>query len=257
MLSDTQRQEFDSRGYTRVQDAVEPGALAQVRERLWQLLAPFGMARDRPETWQRSRPKGLQAAANDDRYDALFDERVYTCIDAILGENAWQPPDHWGQLLLSLPTDDRWTVPCRAWHLDLPPQLPNRQRPGVQLFVCVEDIHPRCGATVVASGTQQLVQSILLADGLHSKNSSAALRIRLARESEWFARLLRNERASSRDDMAFLKGYPEAGIQLRVDELTGSAGDLILMHPYLFHAPAANVGPHVRMALTQRIYAVR
>ncbi|MEM1229271.1 MAG: phytanoyl-CoA dioxygenase family protein [Pseudomonadota bacterium] len=256
MLSIVQLQEFDVRGYTRVQDAVDPDALERVREQLWCELAPFGLERDRPESFRRARPKGLQTTANDDRYDALFDEEVCACVDTLLGARRWHAPAHWGQLLLSLPVDQRWTIPSQAWHLDLPAQIPDSKRPGVQLFICVEDIQPRCGATVVASGTQQLVQSVLQAEGLPAKHGSATLRRRIANESEWFAQLLRKERVGPWRDEAFLEPHLEAGIELGVDELTGTAGDLILMHPYLFHAPAANAGPALRIALTQRIYAV-
>ena len=45
------------------------------------------------------------------------------------------------------------------------------------------------------------------------------------------------------------------GIPVRVVELTGAAGDVVLMHPWMFHAPAANCCPTPRMMASGTILA--
>ena len=44
------------------------------------------------------------------------------------------------------------------------------------------------------------------------------------------------------------------GVPLRVEEITGEAGDVFLMHPHALHGMASNVLDSPRLALTQTIY---
>jgi ectoine hydroxylase-related dioxygenase (phytanoyl-CoA dioxygenase family) len=40
------------------------------------------------------------------------------------------------------------------------------------------------------------------------------------------------------------------GVEVRVVELTGEPGDVVFLHPHLFHAPAPNHSPHPRLMVT-------
>jgi hypothetical protein len=44
------------------------------------------------------------------------------------------------------------------------------------------------------------------------------------------------------------------GTHVRVVELTGAAGDVILMHPWVLHAPAANCGTMPRFMVSESVY---
>jgi hypothetical protein len=44
------------------------------------------------------------------------------------------------------------------------------------------------------------------------------------------------------------------GVQVRVGEMLGEPGDVILMHPLILHAPTPNVLATPRMMLTQFVY---
>ncbi len=44
------------------------------------------------------------------------------------------------------------------------------------------------------------------------------------------------------------------GIRVRVDELTGAAGDVIIGHPWLLHAPAPNRATRPRFMRVQRVH---
>ena len=47
------------------------------------------------------------------------------------------------------------------------------------------------------------------------------------------------------------RAFPAAfAITVRVVELTGQPGDLVFIHPHLFHAPAPNRGPSPRLMVT-------
>jgi ectoine hydroxylase-related dioxygenase (phytanoyl-CoA dioxygenase family) len=53
------------------------------------------------------------------------------------------------------------------------------------------------------------------------------------------------------------RGTTIAGIDLRVVELTGAAGDAILFHPWLFHAPAPNRLATPRLMVGQNVSTAR
>lgn len=255
MLTESHRSAFFEQGYTRVSGIISNELATAVSEAIWRELAGHGIHRDHPESRRQSKPRGLQSIAKNSEYASVFGTTVQACIDAMLGEDHWVRPKHWGQLLLSLPVDSQWFVPHQAWHLDLPQSIENLELPGVQVFICVEDIVSHCGATVVASGTHRLVTASLLEDGLPEKSASSILRTRISKSCEWFRQLVSSSHVEHRTDRFMHQAYSSGEISLQVQELTGSKGDIILMHPYLFHAPAPNTGPAFRIALTQRIYS--
>jgi ectoine hydroxylase-related dioxygenase (phytanoyl-CoA dioxygenase family) len=43
------------------------------------------------------------------------------------------------------------------------------------------------------------------------------------------------------------------GVDLRVVELSGAAGDVVVFHPWLFHAAASNRAPEPRMMVGQNV----
>ena len=49
------------------------------------------------------------------------------------------------------------------------------------------------------------------------------------------------------------EGAVVGGVAVRVDEMTGEAGDLILMHPAVLHASAPNARERPRLALAATV----
>ncbi len=47
---------------------------------------------------------------------------------------------------------------------------------------------------------------------------------------------------------------PVGGTAVRVMELTGRPGDVVLTHPWVLHCAAPNTGTHPRMMLTKNLY---
>ena len=166
MLTNQQRVDFSQRGHTRISGASASDELDRVSAVLWRKLEEAGIRKDTPATWRRPKPKGLRRLSKTSVFDALFEGAAQECLDILLGEEGWVRPKHWGQLLLSLPTDEDWFVPNTTWHLDLPQEIGDFSSPGVQIFVYLEDVLPKCGATVVAAGSHRLVGAVFLEDGL-------------------------------------------------------------------------------------------
>ena len=60
------------------------------------------------------------------------------------------------------------------------------------------------------------------------------------REHPWLRELWAGDTTADRIGLFMHRGTTIAGIDLQVVELTGAPGDVILLHPWLFHAPAPN-----------------
>jgi hypothetical protein len=80
---------------------------------------------------------------------------------------------------------------------------------------------------------------------------SAQVRDRLKAEHPWFARLLT---APTADLRAFINIEAQVGSRsVRLEEMTGAPGDLIIMHPAVLHGTAHNALDRPRIMLTEWI----
>ena len=80
---------------------------------------------------------------------------------------------------------------------------------------------------------------------------SADVRRRLAGDHRWFQELFGDTRNRSR----FLDASVIEGVEVRVTEVTGKAGDAYLMHPWLMHAAAPNTSGAPRSMITDTVFA--
>src|SRR6185369_12382070 len=108
---------------------------------------------------------------------------------------------------------------------------------------------PRGGGTLVAEGSHTLVAR-LVAAGDAGQGHSTEVRKRLARASQWFRALWSDGNNHDRTQCFMVEGGVVDGVPVRVIELTGSPGDIILMHPWAFHAPSANCGTTPRIMVS-------
>lgn len=257
MLTADQRDSFELQGYVRLDQAISGATIARLSDAAWTRLEEYQIHRERPETWRRLRPKGIQSVAKTDAFDSMATAKVRDAIDALVGHNRWNEPSHWGQLLVSLPNDKEWQLPTTTWHIDLSENKQPSWIPGIQLFACVEDILPRGGATVAVAGSHTVVHRFLREEGQPRIRASSAIRGALSRRHSWFKELWRTTTSKNVRTEYFMSASTEIdGAHLQVVEFTGRAGDVFLMHPYVFHAPSANVCENPRIAITQRLTAV-
>jgi ectoine hydroxylase-related dioxygenase (phytanoyl-CoA dioxygenase family) len=133
------------------------------------------------------------------------------------------------QLLVTLPNAAEWTAANSGWHADLP-RLASGGRPGVQLFVLLDDVAPKGGGTLVVSGSH-----LLFGDGrfIRAKDLTGLL-----------------ERIPFFDQVR--SGDRPKGGELEVVEMTGAAGDAWLMDLRLLHSAAPNASVKPRMMATWR-----
>ena len=92
-----------------------------------------------------------------------------------------------------------------------------------------------------------------MSTGLAGSGHSAEVRDRLAERHAWLRDLWSNDNAD-RIRRFIVEGTQLEGHSLRVLELVGAPGDVVLMHPRLFHAPSRNVGVRPRMMVSQSLF---
>jgi Phytanoyl-CoA dioxygenase (PhyH) len=247
-LIPAQRDEFERRGVVRLPGFYDRADIDAMAGRVWaDLERRFGVRRDRPETWAGAAPGKFQALRSSGAFDALRSPKLCELADALLG-GIWAEPEHWGMLLITLPMP----APPQArppWHLDIDGAERLNPLPILRIFTFLEAVRPRGGGTLYVAGSHLLAMAIERAHGAPVR--SAQIRDRLKSEQPWFADLLaaRYEELRGIIDVEARVG----GHAIRLEEMIGAPGDLIIMHPAILHGTAHNALDRPRMMVTEWI----
>lgn len=206
------RHHFHEHGYVRLEHAFAEHA-AELAAAVWAELARrHGIERRDRSTWTLREPRGLGAVRR--VTPRLATPRMRAAIDELLGAG-WPQPFSWGDPLVTFPEAGEWAPPTRGWHIDFPACATLR----LKWLGYLEPVGPDGGGTVIADGSHRLVER--------------ALRD-LAPDDPGRSPVIRNAIGPLAD----------------VVELTGEPGDVVFMHPWLFHAPAPNRSDAPRLMVT-------
>lgn len=255
MLTPAQHEEFERAGLLHVPGAIPAADAEAMCDRIWEhVLEAHGMERTDPATWLiEERLSGFQRVARRPEFDRIGSPTVRSVLDDLLEE--WIEPRRWGVPLVTFPQRDEaaWDVPFGAWHNDF---MPFRERSGlraVQIFVLLNDIRPRGGATLVLTGSHRLVTKYAdpAEDGPHPKR----LRRVIGAAHPWVRGLWARDAGTNTDRVQrfMVEGAEVDGVPLRVVELAGRAGDAFFMHCDTFHSAAPNCLDQPRMMATNMI----
>jgi hypothetical protein len=253
MLTLTQREEFQTTGVLRLRGAFGLRAATRMTDQIWALLErAHGIRRDDPATWTVTQPTGFQALTRIGAFDEVASVALLEDIEQLL--HGWDRPKHWGAPLVTFPDTERgWEVPAAQWHLDFLARGPLTPLPGIRVLAFIDTVEPHGGGTLVLAGSHRLVESLMTA-GLAGAGHSAFVRDRLAERHAWLRELWRASDDDARVAKFMTEGTQIDGHHMQVVELVGSPGDVVLMHPRLFHAPSRNVGVRPRMMVSQSLF---
>lgn len=245
---------FARDGVVAVPGAIDPGRCAAQREAVVARLRVDGIALDDAggaglvEVVGALRPPPSAAAAMWEAGDAalaagLADD-VTRAIDHTFGLGAWSLAPG-AQVMPNLPcAGPPWQVPHEAWHVD-EPSSPGRAAPwGLLAFALLDDVSAGGGATVAVAGSHRRLARLSAAPGalITTEVALAAL------DDPWWRALTGGARP--------LDGaHDDDGVALSIRELTGAAGDLVLLDPRCLHTISANRGDRARLVV--RLVAAR
>src|SRR4051794_20760343 len=216
-----------------------------MRDVTWRALEASGIRRDDPSTWRTHRPAHLQHLKADPAFRAVGSAVTLDAITEVLDGQPWPMPRDWGGFFLVFPTPDRqWNVADGGWHLDAIYTSPLAPPNGVKVHAMYGDVEPRSGGMNIISGSHRLVHRWFTEHPAESLHAHPYLRA-LCTAGDAAARITRfHDQVEMVDD-----------IPLQVVENTAAAGDVILMHPLLLHAPpAAHTGTQPRFLLNKDIH---
>ena len=259
-LTQAQRDAFLATGVTHVPGVLPSASVEAMAGRIWtELERRDGIFRGRPETWTKERPSQFGELRKSGAFAAMTGPELRSLLDDFFQPSGWREPRHWGQALVTFPTGRKdWSVPGAAWHLDILPGQRLEPWPAyVRVFAILAPLEPGGGGTLYVAGSYRLT---LEARGRMPRGGarSAAVREALTRESPWLAELCSAAAADAERTARLMEvGAELRGAALRVAEMTGEAGDVVLMHPATLHAPSPNCRPSPRLMLAESVYADR
>ena len=197
---------------------------------------------------------GIQAAARSQAFNPMSNPAVCAALDDLFGAGAWKHPPRWGQPLVTFPGERKhWDVPHTSWHLDAPASRSSPKLPGVVVFAYLAPVLEQGGGTLVLAGSHRMVEDFAANADPAEEGRSADVRSALKRAEPWLRALWSRDAEIDRVHRFMIEGADVRGVPLRVMELTGQPGDVIIWHPWLFHAAAANCRTQPRLMLRQPI----
>ncbi len=253
MLDDQQREQFARDGFVRIPDAFDPAGMA---ERVWQYLAPRGIDRGDPSTWPPDTVHHLQKLRPSPAFAAIGSATTISAVDSLLGAGAWARPKHWGQFLVTFPSPGPWVLPHRVWHADTSYLEPGEPPRGVLLFSYLDRVGPGAGGTLLLAGSHRLVPRFVAGRPALGKEPSSQSREAFFRSHRWLTDLVSEEDAAVTDPVVrrerFMTETDLDGVAVRVVDLTGEPGDIVLQHRLVAHCAAPNCSDRARLMRVSR-----
>jgi len=249
ILSEDDRAHFMELGWVRVQEAYSRADALAAQDDLWREVEKRGILREDRATWT------VPLLRMNENYDTpsfrrCNTDRLKDAIEDVVGRNRWIGREQavkwgWWPVNFAHGANQAWDVPVDGWHWDGIHFKHRVDSPDQGLLcLCVfSDVLPRGGGTIVAEGSHKVVARYLAEqpDGVDLGDGIRAV----MEQHEWFRAL------SGRDPLPeegmdrksfFMNPHTDSqGTSLRVVETTALAGDVILCHPFLFHATSQNL----------------
>jgi hypothetical protein len=133
-------------------------------------------------------------------------------------------------------------LPARCWHTDSGWDLDPEPRPGVKVFAFFAEVRPRGGGTPVITESHRVTARFAASLPMQQPYAGHLLG-RYLRRDDWFRALSRPGGDDPGRAARFMdRDHDAGGIPVRVCELTGRPGDVVLTHPWVLHSWSCNTG---------------
>ncbi len=155
---------------------------------------------------------------------------------------------------MTFPTGREWDVPSAVWHADFSYACPPEPLSGVKVFTFLSDVPARSGGTLVVAGSHRVVEQFVTGRAPETLRNTRRIRLELLGSHEWLRDLTSRSSSSDRARRFIERGGTIDGTAVRVVELTGEAGEVVLTHPWVLHCRAPNCGQAPRFMRSVDIY---
>jgi hypothetical protein len=264
VLTNAQVEQFMEAGWVKLKEAYPREKALSAQQVLWEQVEKRGVLKKDTSTWTQQMVR-INEGFDTPEFRECNTEKLQDAIEDLVGEYRWRNRGDtvnwgWWPVNFSLGGDKPWDVPSVGWHYDGQHfrHYVDSWEQGLLCLCIFSDVQPQGGGTVIAEGSHKVVAKIL---AQHPEGLEHGEAIRLAKHHPWLAELSgfnvqnqsepiysdgSHEAAASEEETnrieKFMKNtFTDAdGIKLRVVETSASAGDVLLCHPFLFHASAPN-----------------
>lgn len=250
VLSTEQVERFIEVGHVRLEEAFPRKQALAAQDFLWERLAERGVKKNDRATWTEPMVH-IKETYDAPVFQACQTERLSDAIEDIVGAGRWAgrgKPTTWGwwPVNFAVGADKPWSVPTGGWHWDGQHfrHSATAREQGLLLLPHFSEVGPRGGGTLVADGSHQVVARLLAQypDGVEHQEALARCRT----EHPWLASLTGTapmpENETDRVDYFMNRTFTDAdGTPLHVSETIASPGDVIVCHPFLYHAASQNL----------------
>lgn len=225
-------------GIVKIEGAFDGADAARMRDIVWcEMARRYGIERDDPTTWHRHEPTGLKTTKRSGAFAPICSASVAGLLDRLLGAGRWTPPQQYGNVLVTMPERGEWRVPDRIWHSDFPPTLPDTRLAAVKVWALFDDVEPGGGGTPQLAGSHRAFAHYL---STTRERDYKKTKFGFLRSDPWLQTLTHDRGEADRNDVLMREGTSIDGVELRVVECTGRAGDVYVTHPWVFHSIAKN-----------------
>lgn len=211
--------DFHRCGYMVVREAFPESTAAECRELMWEMMATKeGIRRDDPGTWPVKCALDVTMREQDGPpWSCVYTPKLQAAIDAICGQGKTEPfgCGWWMNTFPAFPVDPpaQWGIEG-AWHIDGHEfaHFAFSREIGLVAIMLFSDVHPSCGGTAIAEGSHWDVVQTMCTNFPEGCTNTQVVRKVL-----------------------------EADVKYDVVEITGQAGDVVLLHPFVLHARSTNL----------------
>lgn len=245
--------EFDRLDMVRVPGAFSEAEAKAMRAAVWDTLQRrCGVSPDDRATWDAPISGTLQKLRTRELFKPTFGPAVQSTLDDLMGPGRWERPNHWGSFLVSFPQPPG----ARSrpnFHTDFAYDLAPDRIDGALVFAFLGSVPEGGGGTLVVEGSHRVIAGFIDAKP-HLKRARMKVTRKALLASHPFLKSLSGGWTDS-DWVADLPRSHETvlGNEVRVVELTGQPGDVVICHPWMLHSPTPNRGTEPRFMSVQRI----
>lgn len=246
LLAPELQDSFQKSGVTLLKGAYPSAFVDELREKVYEQLASHNIHTCDPASWQAIEGRSLSRLLKNISRAIPGLKKLYTdemrhvaelLLDTKDGIREMRP-----SFLLTPPNSlmgtnvECWHVPATLWHADSP-RFPENKPLGLRMFLYLNDVRKHGGGTLMVLGSHKLG-----AEGRHL--SSKRLKRKLNKHN--YFRTLWNKGNHDADALIDQEVVVE-GENVKLTEMTGDAGDLLLWDSRLLHNFSPNLSDHPRM----------
>jgi Phytanoyl-CoA dioxygenase (PhyH) len=244
---------FARTGVLRCESVFSERDAQRMRDVIWnELRHRHGIERGEPATWNLHPPTGLKSAKRSAAFAPICGPQVEAALDALFGVGRWRRPTAFGNVLVTMPNATAWRVPTAVWHSDFPATLPPDQLRVVKLWALCGDIEAGGGGTPQLSGSHRAFANYL---DTTTERDYKRCKFGFLKSHPWLRSLTSDDGDPLRNQRLMSDGAIVHGVDLRVVESVGRAGDVYVTHPWVFHSIAPNASAHPRLMRSVAVYS--